>query len=110
MTLHFNQQTIQTDSHGYLKNPTDWQPELAQILAKQEGISLTKNHWEIIHFVRNFYQKYHTSPAIRMLVKALKEEYGAEKGNSLYLIKLFPQGAAKQATKIAGLPKPARCI
>jgi tRNA 2-thiouridine synthesizing protein E len=26
------------------------------------------------------------------------------------LYKLFPEGPAKQATKYAGLPKPARCI
>jgi tRNA 2-thiouridine synthesizing protein E len=35
---------------------------------------------------------------------------GEDKGNSLYLYTLFPKGPAKQATKIAGLPKPARCI
>ncbi|ODN43600.1 TusE/DsrC/DsvC family sulfur relay protein [Piscirickettsia litoralis] len=108
--LQFNQQIIETDASGYLKNPADWHQELAPIIAEQEGITLTADHWEIIHFVRDFYQKYNTSPAIRMLVKALKEEYGPNKGNSLYLMKLFPQGAAKQATKIAGLPKPARCI
>ncbi|WP_353846398.1 TusE/DsrC/DsvC family sulfur relay protein [Pseudomonas sp.] len=29
---------------------------------------------------------------------------------SRYLFRLFPEGPAKQATKIAGLPKPANCI
>ena len=40
----------------------------------------------------------------------MKEEFGEEKANSRYLYRLFPEGPAKQATKYAGLPKPARCI
>ncbi|VEA72950.1 Sulfurtransferase TusE [Serratia rubidaea] len=45
-----------------------------------------------------------------MLVKAMAQKYGEEKGNSRYLYRLFPKGPAKQATKIAGLPKPVKCI
>ena len=37
-------------------------------------------------------------------------EYGEEKGNSRYLQRLFPGGPAKQISKIAGLPKPVKCI
>jgi tRNA 2-thiouridine synthesizing protein E len=47
---------------------------------------------------------------MRVLVKAMANEFGPEKGNSRYLFKLFPKGPAKQATKIAGLPKPAKCL
>jgi tRNA 2-thiouridine synthesizing protein E len=64
----------------------------------------------VIHFVRGFYLEFNTSPAIRMLVKAMGQKYGEEKGNSRYLFRLFPQGPAKQATKIAGLPKPVKCL
>jgi len=45
-----------------------------------------------------------------MLVKAMAKQYGEEKGSSRYLYKLFPKGPAKQATKLAGLPKPVKCI
>jgi len=108
--LSLNGKEIETDAQGYLKNINDWTPELAPIIAAGENIELTDAHWEVVNFVRDFYQEYNTSPAIRMLVKAMGQKLGEEKGNSRYLYRLFPEGPAKQATKIAGLPKPAKCI
>lgn len=108
--LEFNNQTIETDKQGYLLDHTQWTKDLAPLLAAEENIELSEAHWEVIEFVRNFYLEYNTSPAIRMLVKAMAKALGEEKGNSIYLYKLFPKGPAKQATKIAGLPKPAKCI
>lgn len=113
MTEHFisfNNEKIATDTNGYLLSVHDWTPELAPVLAATENINLTDAHWEVVHFVRNFYLEFNTSPAIRALVKAMAQNMGAEKGNSRYLHRLFPKGAAKQATKIAGLPKPAKCL
>lgn len=108
--IEFNQQQIPTDKEGYLKNINDWSEDLATVIAEKEELILTDEHWEIIHVVREFYQEYNTSPAIRMLVKTLANKFGQEKGNSRYLQRLFPNGPAKQATKIAGLPKPAKCL
>ena len=108
--LEFNNQPIDTDKQGYLLDHTKWSKELANVIAEQENITLTEQHWDVVNFVRAFYLEYITSPAIRMLVKAMAKALGEDKGNSMYLYKLFPKGPAKQATKIAGLPKPARCI
>ena len=108
--LEFNNKQIETDKQGYLLDSNDWCEDLAPIIAEQENITLSEQHWEVVHFVRDFYVEYNTSPAIRMLVKAMAKALGEDKGNSMYLYKLFPKGPAKQATKIAGLPKPARCI
>lgn len=110
MAIVFNTQTIETDKQGYLLDINDWSIELAVVIAELDGIVLSKDHWQVVNFVRQFYLEYKTSPAIRALTKALKLEYGEEKANSRYLYRLFPEGPAKQATKIAGLPKPARCI
>jgi len=110
MSLQFEGQEIETDAQGYLKNSQDWHPALAPVLAEQEAITLTEEHWQVVNFVRQFYLEFNTSPAIRMLVKAIAQQYGEEKGNSRYLYRLFPKGPAKQATKIAGLPKPVKCI
>ncbi|MGF1692955.1 TusE/DsrC/DsvC family sulfur relay protein [Photobacterium kagoshimensis] len=108
--LEFQGKTIETDAQGYLKNVEDWTPELVPMLAEEETIELTEAHWEVVHFVREFYIEFNTSPAVRMLVKAMAKKYGEEKGSSRYLYKLFPKGPAKQATKLAGLPKPVKCI
>ncbi|RPD96371.1 sulfurtransferase TusE [Candidatus Pantoea deserta] len=108
--MEFNGKTIAVDGEGYLKQSDDWSEALAEQIAENEGIVLSEAHWEVVRFVRAFYLEYNTSPAIRMLVKAMAQKYGEEKGNSRYLFRLFPDGPAKQATKIAGLPKPAKCL
>ncbi len=105
-----NDQSFELDKHGYLANFEDWSEALAPELAKTENIELSDAHWEVVRFVREFYLEYNTSPAVRALVKAIGQTLGADKGNSKYLFKLFPKGPAKQATKIAGLPKPAKCL
>jgi len=110
MSLVFNEQEIATDKQGYLINFEDWHIDLAQLIADNDGLVLTELHWEVIRFVREFYLTYNTSPAIRALTKAMKAEFGEEKASSRYLYRLFKEGPAKQATKYAGLPKPARCI
>lgn len=101
---------IQLTNEGYLTNLADWTPEVAEFLAQKQNISLTAEHWEIINLLRAFYIKYNASPSIRTLVNAVREQYGVDKGNSIYLLKLFPGGPAIQANNIAGLPKPIRCI
>jgi len=108
--LKFNGTTIPLDKHGYLLDFTLWSEDIAQMLAKLDNIVLTEAHWQIVTFVREFYLTYNTSPAIRALTKALKIKFGEEKASSRYLFRLFPEGPAKQATKYAGLPKPARCL
>jgi len=108
--VEFNGKNIEVDGEGYLKHRDDWSEALAEQIADKEGIAMSDAHWEVVRFVRAFYLEYNTSPAIRMLVKAMAQKYGEEKGNSRYLFRLFPDGPAKQATKIAGLPKPAKCL
>ncbi|WP_275554749.1 sulfurtransferase TusE [Mixta sp. Marseille-Q2659] len=106
----FEGKEIARDAQGYLLNSADWSEALALHIAAEESIVMSEAHWEVVHFVRDFYLEFNTSPAVRMLVKAMAQKLGEEKGNSRYLFRLFPDGPAKQATKIAGLPKPVKCL
>jgi len=109
-TLEYKNTCITLDKDGYLMDHRQWEEDMVVVLAEREGLTLTDAHWEVVRFVRQFYEEYETSPAIRALVKAMKASFGEEKGNSRYLHRLFPGGPAKQATKLAGLPKPAKCL
>ncbi len=102
--------SIPTDKEGYLKNLDDWSEIVAEAIAQQDGIHLTEQHWEIINLLRDFYQQFEISPAMRVLVKTVGQQLGKDKGRSIYLMKLFPESPAKFATKIAGLPKPTNCL
>lgn len=98
------------DEEGYLTDITVWNKDLAVVISKAENIDMTPEHWEVVDFLREYYDEYQIAPAIRILVKEMKKKFGAEKGDQKHLYELFPYGPAKQACKIAGLPKPTGCV
>lgn len=111
LIYELNQIKKNTDLQGYLKNFTDWNETIAKQLAALEGIELESIHWAVIRFVRMFYKEYQMLPKTRTIINMISLKYGEEKGNSRYLIKLFPKKSViQQIAKIAGLPKPNRCI
>ncbi len=99
-----------TDNDGYLLYLQDWNPVIAEKLARAEAIQLTPAHWELIDLIQRFYREHDISPAMRPLIKYIKQELGPEKGQSIYLLTLFPHSPAKICAKIAGLPRPANCL
>lgn len=102
--------SIEVDEEGYLANRDDWDKEVADTMAKADDCDLTDNHWEVLNFLREYYEEYQIAPAVRVLTKAIGKKLGRDKGNSKYLYELFPYGPAKQACKYAGLPKPTGCV
>ena len=103
-------ENLETDHEGYLKRQSDWTEALAVELASADGIELSEAHWEVMHFLQEYYEKYDIAPAIRILTKQMGKRFGKEKGNSKYLYELLPKGPAKQACRYAGLPKPTGCV
>jgi tRNA 2-thiouridine synthesizing protein E len=101
---------MRLDRDGYLLELTDWNPSVAKTLARNEGIVLSDEHWAIIDLLRVFHAETGVSPSMRPLVKLVRQRLGADKGTSLYVLRLFPGNAAKLAAKIAGLPRPTNCL
>ena len=103
-------QLLATSEQGFLLDYQLWNRSVAFALATRENLDLTPAHWEILVFIRDYYQQYQHLPNARMFVAAIRKQLGEDKGNSRYLQKLFPQGPLKYACKIAGLPKPPTCL
>ena len=90
MALQLNGKTLDTDEEGYLANLSDWEPGVAQVMAESDECDLTDNHWEVINFLRSYYEEYQIAPAVRVLTKAIGKKLGKDKGNSKYLYSSIP--------------------
>jgi dissimilatory sulfite reductase related protein len=95
---------VELDEDGFLNDPADWNNDMAAYFANVEEVEgLTEDHWKVINYLREYFQKFGVAPMVRKLCKdtgfTLKEIYD-----------LFPTGPAKGACKIAGLPKPTGCV
>lgn len=96
--------TLTRDAEGFLQNPQEWTPEVAQLIAEENGVvPLTERHLQVCRYMRETFLKTGTAPTIRTL--------GKESGVTVKeLYQLFPKGPAKLAAKIGGIPKPHGCI
>lgn len=108
--MQFNGRELATDEEGFLLDPSDWSPELAQRIADDLGIQMTDAHWEIVHYVRDHFDNQFAVPELRTLLKYLKEKYGQEKATRKYVYSLFPYGYGQQPCKIAGMRKPRKLM
>ena len=69
-----------TDNEGFLLDPQKWDKQLAQNIARDIGIAMTDQHWEVIHFIRDHYENYQVVPEARTLLKTLRDRHGKERG------------------------------
>ena len=99
--------TIPRDPEGYLLNPEDWSENIANALAREEGIELDDEYWPVLKFIRSYNDEHGITPDVRHLLKKLATEHGYDKKQAKnYLFKLFPYGYVKQACKISGMRRP----
>ena len=87
---------------GYLTDHSQWNKEIAEEIAKQEGIEMTDKHWEVISWIQE-----QVKNDVALSVRGVKKS-GVINIKEFYA--LFPGGPLKVSTKIAGVPKPKSCI
>ena len=109
-SFDFKGKQIKVYHSGNLVNLDDWNEELAEHMAQQEGIELTNAHWVVLRYLRKFYFQYGITPMVKILMKHMGEELGTDVSDRDSLYRLFPGGPSRQGSRIAGLPTPQGCI
>jgi tRNA 2-thiouridine synthesizing protein E len=103
-TLLVNGKEVLTDSEGYLVDLNDWSEDFVRAEAEFEGLKLTSEHWEVIRYLRDFYEQKNVQCTVRDMIKHFRKIWGADKGNNRYLHEIFPRGGPqKQGNRLAGL-------
>lgn len=103
-TLRVNGHDIKTDSEGYLLNLSEWSEDFARARAREEGLELTEEHWQVIRYLRDYYQEHGVQAQVRVMIKHFSEAWGEVRGSNHYLHDLFPIGGPqKQGNRLAGL-------
>jgi TusE/DsrC/DsvC family sulfur relay protein len=97
---------VPTDDEGYLLDPGDWTEEVAEKFARRERLTLSALHWNVLRFMRRYFEERQIAPDARFVVKYLAEEQGLGADARKRLFELFPYGYVKQACKIAGMRRP----
>jgi len=110
MMIEVNGDSIELDREGYLLNPAQWNEDVARELAAKEDIELTDDVWEVINFVRDYYNERQAVPEHRLLLQELKRRHGKEKATRKYVYNMFPYGYGQQACKIAGMRVPLKLL
>lgn len=94
---------VEMNDEGFLTDPNEWSKEIAEMLAREEGIELTPAHWKVIEFCRQDGLASGKAPTLRRITSnagvTTKEMFA-----------LFPKGPAKKVARISGLGKPEGCV
>lgn len=95
---------VLTDSEGYIQDMNEWSEEFAYALAREESLELTDEHWQVIHYIRDYYEEHQVQAQVRTMIKHFARVWGPERGNNRYLHDIFPMGGPqKQGNRLAGI-------
>ena len=108
--LEVNGNSIEIDHEGFLLEPSDWNEDVARVIAEKECIELTDDVWEVVMFVREHFEVNQCIPEARRLLQALRKKHGKEKATRKYVYNMFPYGYGQQACKIAGMRVPLKLL
>lgn len=96
---------LEFNPKGFLARFADWDREVAEGLAAEEGLKLSDCHWRVIDFLREYFHTYDHPPSPRLIIRGIGERLTMNAPCTRKTLEaLFPGGGCKQACRIAGLP------
>lgn len=100
-----NEAAMRADPEAHLSELPAWSMARGNELAERESIEMGDEHWDVVCFLREHFQREGQAKSGRHLLEVLEQRY-RDKGGRRYLYSLFPHGPVSQASTIAGLPLP----
>ncbi len=94
---------VHVDEEGFLTDPSEWDEDLARVLASNIGIELTDDHLAVLRFLREDQAEQGETPTLRRVSRTGGFE-------TKQLFQLFPKKPAKKMAYVAGLQKPVGCV
>jgi len=86
--------------------PDDWSQAAAVRVAKQDGLVLSAEHWDVVRALQEYYDRHRDATInLRALHDALDEKFH-EHGGIRHLYQILPGGPVAQGCRIAGLTAP----
>src|SRR3989344_8237640 len=74
-TLDVGGRPVLTDSEGYILNLGDWSEDFARALARQEGLELTDEHWEVIRYLRASVEQHGVQEQVREMIRYFRQKW-----------------------------------
>ena len=88
--------------------PEHWDIQSAEGIAKEDGLQLSEDHWDLVRALQEYYKKAE-SPKMRQLKDALEEKFHS-RGGMKYLYQIIPSGPVAAGCRLAGLNVPAGAV
>ena len=67
-----NEKSVLTDSEGYIVNMDDWSEDFVKAQAARENLELTDEQWQVVMFLRDYYDEHDVQCEVRKMVKHFK--------------------------------------
>jgi len=109
MMLNIAGNTIETNEQGFIQNPGEWCEEFTETIAKNDGVDLYNDHWELIFYFREYYEANQVCPTMHKVVRELGKKnrhFRDQKAYEKHIYSLFPKDPTHEICKLAGLPMP----
>ena len=93
---------VDVTDEGYMTDSSQWNKDVAEAIATEQGVELTDKHFEILDYIRN-----KVASGATLTIRGINKS-GVVNAKEFY--QMFPGAPLKKSTMIAGVPKPESCI
>ena len=93
---------VDVNEEGYLTDASQWNEEVATVIAKEEEVELSDKHFEVLNFLRE-----QSENGVDITIRKVGKS-GIVDIKGFYT--LFPKKPLKKSSRIAGIPKPSSCV